>query len=105
MRQGRRTIDQSIEQLVIAGGGKPERVSDGLLLRTRVLPPLPLEIEDCAITFAQYIMIKSSGGGGIVHVRNVMRAEVHNSNDRPSAYHTRPASETMEVPSSPLNVG
>lgn len=105
MRQRRRTIDQSIEQLVIAGGGKAERVSDGLLLRTCVLPPLPLEVEDCAITFAQYIMIKSSGGGGIVHVRNVMRAQVHNWYDRPSAYHTGPASETMEVSSSPLNVG
>lgn len=105
MGQCRRTIDQSIEQLVIAGGGKAERVSDGLLLRTRVLPPLPLEIEDRAITFAQYIMIKCSRGRDIVHVRNAMRAEVHNSYDRPSAYHTGPASETMEVPSSPLNVG
>jgi hypothetical protein len=50
-------------------------------------------------------MIKSSGGGAIVHGRNVMRGDVHTSYDRPSDYHTTLASETMDVPSSPLNVG
>jgi hypothetical protein len=49
-------------------------------------------------------MIKSSGGGAIVHGRNVMRGDVHRSNDRPSNYHATSASETMDVPSSPLNV-
>jgi hypothetical protein len=50
-------------------------------------------------------MIKNSGGGAIVHGRNGMRGDVHTSYDRPSIYHTTSASETMDVPSSPLNVG
>src|SRR6266545_1626293 len=45
-REGRRVVDQPAEELIIGGGADPELTPDGLFLRTRILPPLPLEGED-----------------------------------------------------------
>ena len=67
-----RSIDQRIEHLVIPGGGHADRVTNGLLLRTRVPPPLPLEVQDCAIPLSQ-VMIKRLRGRGDVHERNGKR--------------------------------
>src|SRR6478752_7958300 len=51
--EGLGTVDQGVEDLVVAGGGHVELLPDGRLLGPGVLPPLALELEDLAVPVAQ----------------------------------------------------
>src|SRR5690242_11109395 len=47
------TVDERVEDLVVAGRGHVEGLADGGLLRAGVLPPLALELQDLAVTLTQ----------------------------------------------------
>src|SRR5215472_6699883 len=49
-----RAVDQLVEHLVVAGGGKPELVRDRLFLGARLPPPVPLEGENPGLALGQW---------------------------------------------------
>ena len=51
--EGGLRVDQRVEHLVVAGGAHVEELADRLLLGPGVLPPLPFEGDDLAVTVAQ----------------------------------------------------
>ena len=51
--QGSGVVEQPVEHLVVARGAHVEQFLDGLLLGTRVLPPVPLEREHLAVALGQ----------------------------------------------------
>src|SRR6478735_4424312 len=51
--EGLGTVDQGVEDLVVARRGHVELLADRGLLGAGVLPPLPLELEDLAVPIAQ----------------------------------------------------
>ena len=48
-------VDQPVEQLVVAGGGEPEAVRDGLLLGSGEAPPLAFEIQDLRLARGELV--------------------------------------------------
>src|SRR6266540_343370 len=52
-RERHRVVDQPAEELIVRGGADAELPPDGLFLRPRILPPLPLEGEDGPVTLCQ----------------------------------------------------
>jgi hypothetical protein len=73
--QRRRPVDQRVEHLVVAGGRHVEKVADGLLLGSGVLPPLPLEREDLLVALRQPPAGRGVRSLGDVHVPSFVRAE------------------------------
>ena len=68
---GDRAVDERVEHLVVAGGAHVEELLDGRLLGASVLPPLPLEVDDAAVTVAERLVPGLGGRGGVmddVHV-------------------------------------
>src|SRR6185436_10532299 len=51
--EGLGPVDQRVQDLVVAGGRHLELVPYRLLLGTAVLPPVPLEREDCPVTLGE----------------------------------------------------
>ena len=46
-------INHGVQHLIIPGGRQTERLANRFFFRTRVLPPLPLEVEDGSVTFGE----------------------------------------------------
>src|SRR5436190_24174577 len=57
------TVEKRVEHLVVPRGGQLEPVPDGLLLGTRVPPPLLLEVQDVALALGQLARRRLSGPG------------------------------------------
>src|SRR5688572_8917618 len=77
--EGLGTVDQGVEDLVVAGGRHVELLADRGLLGAGVLPPLTLELEDLAVAVAQArllvrlaIRVTGQVGGG-VHANHCRR--------------------------------
>src|SRR3954453_18541461 len=54
-RERSRSVDECVEHLVVAGCGHVEKLTDGLFLRTSVLPPLALERQDLPVAAGEAV--------------------------------------------------
>lgn len=57
-----RTINESVQDLVVASGGEVEQLARGLFLGSGVFPPLPLKIEDRPLTLGEPARRRTVGG-------------------------------------------
>src|SRR3954452_16979164 len=70
--EGLGTVDEGVEDLVVARRGHVELLADGLLLGAGVLPPLALEVEDLTVALGQVGCRARGRGDGVRGVHTAL---------------------------------